>query len=452
MSTFVRNQWYVAAYGREVGPGPARPDHPAASRSFCTAPSPAGSAALADRCVHRRFPLSARAQPRSSATPWSAATTASPTTPTGACVAVPGQTRMPRTARVAALPGRRAGLASSGSGSATPSGPIRPASPARPGWPTRTGPRSAAWSRSRPAATLLVDNLMDLSHETYLHGGYIGTPEVAEHPDHHRGRRGAADRAGQPAHGRRRVPAVLLHVDRHPGPDHPLAGHRVPPAVPVPAAQPDRAGRGAARPRRPGRPTPSTSRWSTRSPRPPRPRPTTSGPWPATSPWTTRRSASFLQDSNRTVVLQDVTALDLLETVIAAEPAGAQELSINIDTGALAARRMLAGWSGRADARVSGTGPRWAQLPARPGLRVDWVPGTDTLRGSCYCGATSTARGSGALLGTGCSATRAATSRCDDRLPRGHGRRGVPAVTATAGTARRDGGSCPDGSRRGRRR
>ncbi|WP_226874821.1 hypothetical protein [Microbispora sitophila] len=29
---------------------------------------------------------------------------------------------------------------------------------------------------------LLVDNLLDLSHETYLHGGYIGTPEVAATP------------------------------------------------------------------------------------------------------------------------------------------------------------------------------------------------------------------------------------------------------------------------------
>ena len=29
---------------------------------------------------------------------------------------------------------------------------------------------------------LLVDNLLDLSHETFLHAGYIGTPEVAETP------------------------------------------------------------------------------------------------------------------------------------------------------------------------------------------------------------------------------------------------------------------------------
>lgn len=49
----------------------------------------------------------------------------------------------------------------------------------------------------------------------------------------------------------------------------------------------------------------------------------------------------FLRENNRTVVLQDVVALDLLETVIAGEPSGYQELSINIDAGALAARRML---------------------------------------------------------------------------------------------------------------
>jgi hypothetical protein len=51
--------------------------------------------------------------------------------------------------------------------------------------------------------------------------------------------------------------------------------------------------------------------------------------------------SEFLHDSNRTVVLQDVAALKILEHVIAAEPEGIQELSINIDTGGLAARRML---------------------------------------------------------------------------------------------------------------
>jgi phenylpropionate dioxygenase-like ring-hydroxylating dioxygenase large terminal subunit len=49
----------------------------------------------------------------------------------------------------------------------------------------------------------------------------------------------------------------------------------------------------------------------------------------------------FLYENNATVVQQDVDALNLLETVIATEPAGYQELSINIDTGGLAARRIL---------------------------------------------------------------------------------------------------------------
>ena len=60
--------------------------------------------------------------------------------------------------------------------------------------------------------------------------------------------------------------------------------------------------------------------------------------------------SDFLAESNRTVVLQDVTALDLLEQVIAGEPDGYQELSINIDTGGLAARRMLTRLAAGADA------------------------------------------------------------------------------------------------------
>ena len=52
--------------------------------------------------------------------------------------------------------------------------------------------------------------------------------------------------------------------------------------------------------------------------------------------------SEFLAESNRTVVLQDVVALDVLEKVLTGEPDGYQELSINIDTGGLAARRLIA--------------------------------------------------------------------------------------------------------------
>jgi vanillate O-demethylase monooxygenase subunit len=54
-----------------------------------------------------------------------------------------------------------------------------------------------------------------------------------------------------------------------------------------------------------------------------------------------REVSDFLAENNRTVVLQDVDALDVLEVVVEGEKDNYQELSINIDTGGLAARRIL---------------------------------------------------------------------------------------------------------------
>jgi vanillate O-demethylase monooxygenase subunit len=50
----------------------------------------------------------------------------------------------------------------------------------------------------------------------------------------------------------------------------------------------------------------------------------------------------FLRNNNHTVVMQDVDALNLLHKTLGTERTGYQELSINIDTGGLAARRILA--------------------------------------------------------------------------------------------------------------
>ena len=49
----------------------------------------------------------------------------------------------------------------------------------------------------------------------------------------------------------------------------------------------------------------------------------------------------YLRGSNREVVLQDVVALNLLEELIAADGDAYQELSVNIDAGGLAARRLM---------------------------------------------------------------------------------------------------------------
>jgi hypothetical protein len=45
--------------------------------------------------------------------------------------------------------------------------------------------------------------------------------------------------------------------------------------------------------------------------------------------------------SHSAVLRQDIVALDLLEKMVATEPENYQELSVTIDTGVLAARRML---------------------------------------------------------------------------------------------------------------
>jgi vanillate O-demethylase monooxygenase subunit len=188
---------------------------------------------------------------------------------------------------------------------------------------------------------LLVDNLLDLSHETYLHGGYIGTPEVAATPTTTE----VDDEAG------------IVYVSRH------MDDAECPPFY---AKSTGLTGR--------------IMRWQDIEYTPPclyklhsriaplgvLPRPDGSDPdafhvevvyaiTPETEHtthdfWAVARDfalddqsvSDFLAEQNRTVVLQDVAALDVLEQVIASEPAGYQELSINIDTGGLAARRMLA--------------------------------------------------------------------------------------------------------------
>jgi vanillate O-demethylase monooxygenase subunit len=193
--------------------------------------------------------------------------------------------------------------------------------------------------------SLLVDNLMDLSHETYLHGGYIGTPEVADTPI-----RTQIDEDNS-----------IVHVSRH------MDDAECPPFY---AKSTGITGR--------------IVRWQDIEYHPPclyllhsrvaptgvLPRPDGTDPdgfhvevvyaiTPSTPDstydfWAVARDfarddegvSQYLADSNRTVVLQDVDALNLLEQVIAAEPEGTQELSINIDTGGLAARRMLARMAG----------------------------------------------------------------------------------------------------------
>lgn len=179
MTKFARNQWYVAAYGREIGRellGRTILNEPIA---FYRTEETNEVIALADRCVHRRFPLSASRLDGDKVVCGYHGFTYDTT---GTCVYVPGQKRIPRTARVSAYPVVEQDsfvwvwIGDPALADATTI-PRAPHLADAENWTTVGGMEPIDGNYG-----LLVDNLMDLSHETYLHGGYIGTPEVAETP------------------------------------------------------------------------------------------------------------------------------------------------------------------------------------------------------------------------------------------------------------------------------
>ncbi|MCR3754168.1 aromatic ring-hydroxylating dioxygenase subunit alpha [Lentzea californiensis] len=337
MTGFPRDQWYVAAYGSEI-------EHDLFTRTICGEPilfwrtRDGAVTAMPDRCVHRRFPLSqkpSRLVDDQVVCGYHGFTYDAG----GRCVAVPGQTRIPRTARLLPYPVVEQdsfvwvfiGDPANADASRIPRAPWL----VSPDYTTVAGmePLNARYE-------LLVDNLLDLSHETYLHGGYIGTPEVASTP--------VTTEVDEDA--------GIVYVSRH------MDDAECPPFY---AKSTGLEGR--------------IARWQDIEYTPPclyklhsRIAPVGSVPnadgtdpdafhvevvyaiTPETESsthdfWCVARDfaledeevSAFLAENNRTVVMQDVVALNVLEQVIAKEPDGYQELSINIDTGGLAARRML---------------------------------------------------------------------------------------------------------------
>ncbi len=337
MTTFPRDQWYVAAYGREIGTELFARTICGESILFWRTES-GEVTALAERCVHRRFPLS-QAPTRLVDDQVICGYHGFTYGADGRCVAVPGQTRVPRTARLKAYP-----VAELDSFVWVWIGDPDRADVTRiprasyldsPGYTTVSGmePLAARYE-------LLVDNLLDLSHETYLHGGYIGTPEVADTPittevDEDAGiiyvSRHMDDAACPPFYARSTglIGRITRWQDIEYTPPCLYKLHsRVAPVGCVP--NPDGTDPDAFHVEVVYAITPETEH-------------STHDFWAVARDFALddQEVSDFLAESNRTVVLQDVTALDVLERVIAAEPEGYQELSINIDTGGLAARRLL---------------------------------------------------------------------------------------------------------------
>lgn len=334
-TTFARNQWYVAGYGREVG-------RSLLARTILGEPivfyrtSAGQPAALADRCVHRRFPLS---RSRLEADRVVCGYHGFTFDPSGACVAVPAQQRIPRTARVKRYP-----VMEQDSLLWVWIGEEDRADPAgipRAPWLSDLSWTSVSGLEHVPARyALVVDNLLDLSHETYLHAGSIGTPEVAATPI-----TTEVDQDGNVVYVSRHMVAaecppfyarstgIQGRIDRwqdieyHP-PCLYLLHVRVAPTGVAPG--PDGEDNAAFHVEVVYAITPETAH-------------TTHLSWAVARDFALDDSevSRFLHDSNRTVIGQDIAALTTLEQVLVADGDRYRELSVNIDTGGLGARRLL---------------------------------------------------------------------------------------------------------------
>jgi len=335
MADFIKNQWYVAAYSAEVGREIL--GRTVLGEALALYRTGSGQAvALADRCVHRHFPLSRSQLAGDTIVCGYHGFTYGPD---GRCVTVPGQQRIPRTARVATYPvAERDSLVWVWIGDPGCADESR-----IPRAPWLADERYVTVRGMEPLAArygLLVDNLLDLSHETYLHGGSIGTPEVADTPistevDEEQGvvhvSRRMSDAACPPFYARSTGISGRItrwqDIEYRP-PCLYLLHSRVAPARVLP--RPDGSDPDGFHVEVVYAITPSTEH-------------STYDFWAVARDFALDDEgvSQFLHDSNRMVVLQDVAALNVLEQVISAQPPGTQELSINIDTGGLAARRML---------------------------------------------------------------------------------------------------------------
>ena len=174
---FLRNHWYVAALASELGGQPI--SRKILGENVAMFRNASGDVvAFADRCPHRGYPLSLGTVVDDLLVCGYHGFTFDCE---GTCVAIPGQDRVPSRADV-----RTYRLVEQGPWVWIWMGRGEADLLALPDTPWLTDGEN--WSMVAGVAAidapfhLLVDNLLDLSHETYLHNGSIGTPEVATTP------------------------------------------------------------------------------------------------------------------------------------------------------------------------------------------------------------------------------------------------------------------------------
>jgi len=321
----LQQHWYIAAWSSEIGRTPfARRIADEAIVFYRTESGEIG--ALADRCPHRRFPLS-RGTVVGDALQcgYHGFTFAA----NGSCIRVPGQEKIPGAARVQAFPVvERSGVVWVFPGDvARADENAIPKTPWITDWTTVTG-----YAHIRSRAMLLMDNLLDLSHETYLHPTSIGTSDVAETPI-------TVEQTGRVLHVRKQMIAaecppfyrnatgMTTRIDRSQNIEYTPPGYyqldiRVAPTGSDEPGFKLKVIYGL---------TPETST-------------TTHDFWAVCRDFARDDSAmtDSLNKQQTLVVQEDVDALNALEFAIASDASNVPEVSIGIDRGGLVARRMIA--------------------------------------------------------------------------------------------------------------
>lgn len=174
---FPIQQWYVAAKSKEVGRTPL-------GRTICCEPlvmfrrQDGTVAVLDDRCAHRQYPLSRgeligdEIQCGYHGIRFNGK---------GACTLIPAQPEIPRGFGVRSFPAvERSGLVHVWMGDparADPAGIPEFAETVAPGWAAVDGYR-----RVEAAHLLVIDNLLDLTHLTFVHPTTLAGPGIQENP------------------------------------------------------------------------------------------------------------------------------------------------------------------------------------------------------------------------------------------------------------------------------
>lgn len=173
---FVRNAWYAAAWSEEIG-------RELVERWICGLPivfyrrEDGTAVALEGTCPHRQYPLAlGRLKGDNLECGYHGITFGCD----GACAHVPGEQKAPAAMRVRAFPLHERGgliwLYAGDPGTAHPAN-ISEEWLGTPGWTSVHGTKIL-----EGRAELLIENLMDLSHEAFLHPETIGNSSVAETP------------------------------------------------------------------------------------------------------------------------------------------------------------------------------------------------------------------------------------------------------------------------------